>query len=153
MQRVDPATIPEDCVKHNQKKLDSVQAVFSNPDDPDSQFIHVFAWASHFAEVCQVSREAKQFEDKLLQGEKDIVLMEEQKIRYEACLEDLKIFELDKIQEERDIIHKILTESKNDREKREAQMEEIQSRYLEYEADFFAQVNAAKRQSKVSGVQ
>jgi len=62
------------------------------------------------------------------------------------------MFELDKIQEERDLIEAILNENKNNKEKKCEDMELVQQRYTEYEADFFAQVNAAKRQSKVSGV-
>lgn len=67
----------------------------------------------HFATVCKFSRSVKFLEDKLEEGVKRKAFLQEQKLRYQACLEDLEMFELDKIQEERDIIDAILTEVKN----------------------------------------
>lgn len=156
MQRVDPAVIPEQCVEVNEKKLEALTTSFTDADDKDfsvnSQFVHMFAWSQHFAEVCKLSRSVKNLQDKLAEGVKRKVFLKEQKVRYQVCLEDLEMFELDKIQEERDILEAILTDVKNNKAGREANMEEVQQRYTEYESEFFAQVNAAKRQSKVSGV-
>lgn len=108
MQRVDPALIQEESVKLNEQKLEAISKSFTDPNDPEykttSQFIHMYAWAQHFATVCKISRGQRIIEDKLEEGKKNKLFFAEQKIRYTECLEDLKIFELDKIQEERDII-------------------------------------------------
>ena len=156
MQRVDPALIPEECINLNENKLQALIKSFTESDDKDfpvnSQFVHMFAWSMNFANVCKFSRKVKYLEDKIEEGIKRKAYLAEQKIRYQACLEDLEMFELEKIQEERDIIEAILDANRNNAEQKKEQMEEVQQRYTEYEADFFAQVNAAKRQSKVSGV-
>ena len=121
MQRVDPAMIPEECVKLNEQKLTSLIKSFTESDDKDfpvnSQFVHMFAWSMHFANVCKFSRSVKYLEDKIEDGIKRKVYLAENKIRYTACLEDLEMFELDKIQEERDLIEAILNENTNNKEK------------------------------------
>jgi hypothetical protein len=157
MQRVDPALIPEEAVKINEKKLESLTSSFTDASSKDfemnSEFIHLFAWASHFASVCKFSRSVKHLEDKLEEGAKRKAFLQEQKVRYEACLDDLQIFEIDSIQQEKDILETIINEINENKEKKDNEMEHIQKRYLEYESGFFAQVNAAKRQSKISGTQ
>ena len=119
MQRIDPAIIPEECVKINEKKLEAMIKSFTEADDKDfevnSQFVHIFAWSMHFATVCKFSRSVKFLEDKLEEGVQRKAFLQEQKLRYQACLEDLEMIELDKIQEERDIIEAIITDVKNNK--------------------------------------
>jgi hypothetical protein len=72
MSRVDPALIPEESVKLNEKKLEALIKAFTDPEDKEfeinSQFIHMFAWSMHFANVCKFSRSVKFLEDKLAEG-------------------------------------------------------------------------------------
>ena len=48
-----------------------------------------------------------------------------------------------------DTFMKDVVENEEDRKK---EMASVQKKYLDYEADFFAQVNQAKKHSRVSGV-
>ena len=63
MQRVDPALIPEESIKLNEKKLESMTKSFTDETDKDfpinSQFVHLFAWTMHFTTVCKLSRNVK----------------------------------------------------------------------------------------------
>ena len=60
MQRVDPAEVPEDSVKLNEKKLEELTKGFTEQDQPDfsvnSDYVHLFAWASNFCSVCKLCR-------------------------------------------------------------------------------------------------
>jgi hypothetical protein len=126
MQRVDSALIPEDAVKLNEKKLEGMIASFTDETDKDfevnSQFVHLFAWTMHFTSVCKFSRSVKFLEDKLEEGITRKEFLKEQKIRYTACLEDLEIFDLDAIQEERDILEALLTDIKHNAAARKTEM-------------------------------
>ena len=156
MQRVDPALIPGDVVLLHEKNLKNYVSAFTESTDPDfstnSQFVHMFAWSMHFCEVCKSARNVKDLEDWIEKAIQRSAFLNEQKLRYSACLEDLEVFELTKIEEEKDILEALLNDVKNNSKQREAEMVNVQSRYTEFEGNFFSEVNAAKRQSKVSGV-
>jgi hypothetical protein len=130
MERVDPALIPEEAIKVNEKKLEAMIKSFTEETDKDfavnSQFVHMFAWSMHFATVCKFSRNVKFIEDKLEEGVKRKAFLQEQKRRYAGCLEDLEMFELAAIQEERDMLETLLADIKDNAAGREAEMCKVQ---------------------------
>jgi hypothetical protein len=64
----------------------------------------MFAWCQHFCKLCEVGRVVKDIEDKMEAGEKRVIFLSEYKKRATSCLEDLEIFDLDTLAEERQIM-------------------------------------------------
>ena len=123
MQRVDPAEVPEDSVKLNEKKLEELTKGFTEQDQPDfnvnSDYVHLFAWASNFCSVCKLCRSQRFLEKKLEEMAKRKVFLAKQKVRYQACLEDLELFDLEAITEEKNLLDayfKTINEDANQRQ-------------------------------------
>jgi hypothetical protein len=108
MSKIDPGTVPKEAVDVNAAELDNLANSFTDnkKDDFDinSEYIHMFAWCQHFCKLCEIGRVVKDIEEKLADGEKRTAFLGEYKKRAASCLEDLEIFDLETLAEEREIM-------------------------------------------------
>ena len=108
MSKIEPGTVPKEAVDVNASKLDKLANAFTDHSEEDfainSEYIHMFAWCQHFCKLCEIGRIVKDIEDKLEAGEKRIIFLAEYRMRAASCLEDLEIFDLDTLAEEKQIM-------------------------------------------------
>jgi len=152
--KIDPATVPKEAVETNAKELDRLADNFTDEKGGDfalnSEFIHMYAWAQNFCKLCTFGRVVKEIEDKLEAGKKRIVWIAVYKQRAKSCLEDLEIFDIEALREERNILKNHIEKCENEKEMRSLQLKTLQDNYLEFEVSFFAELNQYKRNSMVS---
>ena len=129
MSKIDPGTVPKEAVETNAAELENLANSFTDSNKEDfginSQYIHMFAWCQHFCKLCEIGRVVKDIEDKLEDGEKRSAFLTEYKKRATSCLEDLEIFDLETLAEEREIMKTYIEKVKTEQEMRQLEIKNL----------------------------
>lgn len=115
-----PEEIPESATTKVAERLLAIHKNFFIEGEYDfhinKAYCHMFAWAQHFCDLCELARGMELIKKSIRKDESARAeLMESQQI-YEACLEDLAIFELDNLKDEIATIEAYITKDKSQRD-------------------------------------